>query len=201
MTVLDDEPRAAADRPEKARPAFAAAVGPHLAAHVYASMSHPSLHQGKPDKDISLPRQGHAELADNPQAHTLSLPGSVQNDLPLFRSSNHPAAAPSAEVRRCPTCARGAFWWPSLPSTLPSPVGVLGMAWGCVNDPDCAVVIVDHVADASATRDLVLPLFEVTTVVSVHCEISAESVLALVVGAGTRLSAYGLQTSTGVRQS
>jgi hypothetical protein len=75
------------------------------------------------------------------------------------------------------------------------------MAWGCVNNPDYAVVIVDHVADASATRDLVLPLFEVTTVVPVRCEISAESVLALVVGAGTRLSAYCLQASASVRHS
>jgi hypothetical protein len=90
---------------------------------------------------------------------------------------------------RSPTCARGGGWSAPLPSGLPSAVGVFGMAGGCGNDPDCAVVIVDHVADASAACDLVLPLFEVSTVVPVRCEISAEPVLALVVGAATRLGA------------
>ncbi|HEU5031966.1 MAG TPA: helix-turn-helix domain-containing protein [Spirillospora sp.] len=45
---------------------------PHLAAHVYASMSHLSLHQDEPDKAISLARRGHAELADTPPAPALS---------------------------------------------------------------------------------------------------------------------------------
>lgn len=31
-----------------------------------------------------------------------------------------PATIPSTEVRRCPTCARTVYWWPSLPSPIRS---------------------------------------------------------------------------------
>ena len=39
-----------------------------------------------------------------------------------------------------------------------SAVCVLGMAWRCVDEPHRAVQVVDHVADAAATSDLVFPL-------------------------------------------
>ncbi|QFG21580.1 lipopolysaccharide assembly protein LapB [Actinomadura sp. WMMB 499] len=45
---------------------------PQFAAHVYASMSHLSLHQDEPDQAISLARQGHATLGDAPPAPALS---------------------------------------------------------------------------------------------------------------------------------
>ncbi|MFG2014696.1 helix-turn-helix domain-containing protein [Actinomadura geliboluensis] len=45
---------------------------PQLTAHVYASMSHLSLHQDEPGQAIALARQGHAALDDNPPAPVLS---------------------------------------------------------------------------------------------------------------------------------
>jgi hypothetical protein len=58
-----------------------------------------------------------------------------------------------------------------------------------VDHPHCAVVVVDHVPYAAATGDLVLPLLEIAAVVPVSREITAKSVLSLVVRAGTWLSA------------
>ena len=56
------------------------------------------------------------------------------------------------------------------------------MARGRVDDPDGAVVVVDYVPYSAAAGYLVLPLFEISAVVSVGREVSAKPVLSLVVG-------------------
>ncbi|MFC5751041.1 helix-turn-helix domain-containing protein [Actinomadura rugatobispora] len=45
---------------------------PQLSAHIYASMSHLSLHQDEPEDAIALAQQGHTALADAPPAPALS---------------------------------------------------------------------------------------------------------------------------------
>src|SRR4051812_7745978 len=55
--------------------------------------------------------------------------------------------------------------WPATGHSR-SAVGVLGVARGCVDDPDCSVVIADHVVNAPAACDLVHPLLKVPTVVT-----------------------------------
>src|SRR6266849_3684729 len=53
-----------------------------------------------------------------------------------------------------------------------SAVCVLGMAWRCVGEPHRAVLVVDHVADAAATSDLVFPLLQVAAVVPVRGQVA-----------------------------
>src|SRR5713101_2650282 len=68
-----------------------------------------------------------------------------------------------------------------------SAVCVLGMAWRCVGEPHRAVLVVDHVADAAATSDLVFPLLQVAAVVPVRGQVAAETVLAVVAGSRARV--------------
>jgi hypothetical protein len=82
----------------------------------------------------------------------------------------------------------------------PSTVGVLRVSGRGIDDPHRAIGVADHIPYAAATGDLVLPLFEVTTVVAVGCEISTKAVLSFVVGPRTWLRAQGLKASACVRQ-
>lgn len=68
-------------------------------------------------------------------------------------------------------------------------VCVLGMAWRCVSEPHRAVLVVDHVADAAATSDLVLSLLQVAAVVPVRGQVAAEPVLTVVAGSRARVGA------------
>src|ERR1017187_1408109 len=56
------------------------------------------------------------------------------------------------------------------------------MAWRCADEPHRAVLVVDHVADAAATSDLVLSLLHVAAVVPVRGQVAAEPVLTVVAG-------------------
>ena len=67
-----------------------------------------------------------------------------------------------------------------------SAVCVLGMVWRCVDEPHRAVLVVDHVADAAATNDLIFPLLQVAGVVLVGGQVAAETVLAVVAGSRAR---------------
>src|ERR1700730_11841706 len=81
-----------------------------------------------------------------------------------------------------------------------SAVGVLGMSRRGVDQPDGAFVVIDGVADAAAAGYLVLPLFHVTAVVPVPCQVASEPVLAVMVRPGPRVGAQDLQAATGIRQ-
>lgn len=82
----------------------------------------------------------------------------------------------------------------------PSAVGVFRVPRGCVDDPDGAAPLIDHVPHTPATGDLVLPLFEVAAVVPMCCEIPTKTMLPVVIGPGTRLASQGFQASPCVRQ-
>jgi hypothetical protein len=61
------------------------------------------------------------------------------------------------------------------------------MAWRCEDEPHRAVLVVDHVADATATSDLIFPLLQVAAVMPVRGQIAAETVLAVVAGSRARV--------------
>src|SRR5215472_96608 len=88
----------------------------------------------------------------------------------------------------------------SRPMSHWSAVGVLGVSRRGVDQPDGVFVVIDGVADAAAAGHLVFPLFHVTAVVPVPCQVAAEPVLAVVVCPGPRVGAQDLQAATGVRQ-
>lgn len=73
-----------------------------------------------------------------------------------------------------------------------SAVGVLGVSRRGVDQPDGVFVVIDGVADAAAAGYLVFPLFHVTAVVPVPCQVAAEPMLAVVVcpdrGSARRIS-------------
>lgn len=73
-----------------------------------------------------------------------------------------------------------------------SPVGVLGVSRRGIDQPDGVFVVIDGVADAAAAGYLVFPLFHVTAVVPVPCQVAAEPMLAVVVCPGPRVGAQDL---------
>ncbi len=110
---------------------------------------------------------------------------------PFFPSWRSPLRDPP----RRPGRRRPLAWWVRW-----SAVGVLGMSWRGVDQPDGAFVVIDDVADSAAAGYLVLPLFHITAVVPVAGQVAAEAVLAVVVRPGPRVGAQDLQAATGGRQ-
>jgi hypothetical protein len=64
---------------------------PQLSAHIYASMSHLSLHQDEPEEAITLAHQGHTALADAPPAPALSARLYAMAARGLAALTDHPA--------------------------------------------------------------------------------------------------------------
>ena len=77
-------------------------------------------------------------------------------------------------------------------------VSVLGVPRRCVNKPNRVLNVVDEVAHTPAAGHLVFPRLQIPAIVAMRGEISAQPMLAVVIGARTRVGAQDFEAAAGV---
>jgi hypothetical protein len=72
------------------------------------------------------------------------------------------------------------------------------MTWRRIDQPDCAAPVVHYVANAAAARDLIFPLFKITTIVAMRGQLAAEPMLPVVACPRSRIDSQRLKAATRV---